>query len=208
MTTSNDLFRIIRANYLASAVEKAQYPELSLPEFSFVGRSNVGKSSLINSLCNRRQLARVSQTPGKTQTLNFYQIDCRQGDEDYQIHFVDLPGYGYAKHSRRKQTFWGQFIEDYLVESPHLRCVFQLIDLRLPPQDSDLAVYEWLTEQNIPVQLIATKSDKLGTNALNKQVQLLQKAFLPQGGLILPYSSANQRGRQELLDRIQHYLLN
>lgn len=198
---------VLSAEYIASAVKAEQYPEEECSHIAFVGRSNVGKSSLINSLCRRHGLARVSGTPGKTQTLNFYRLLLRRGEMKEKILFVDLPGYGYAKRAQRQRTSWGQFIEDYLMESPHLKVVFQLIDIRHPALESDLAVYEWLKQSGVPVQLIATKVDKLSRGAIAKQLALLGRQTNLSAKEILKYSSLKGIGREETLDVIGRILV-
>lgn len=193
---------VLSAKYVASAVREDQYPAEKFVECAFVGRSNVGKSSLINSLCRHRGLARISSTPGKTQTLNFYQLQIRQVLVRKQLYFVDLPGYGYAKRSQKQRTSWGGFIENYLTESPQLKMVFQLIDIRHPAMDSDLQIYEWLMDQGIPVQIIATKADKLTKSVIVKQLQLIGRQLKLDKGQIIMYSSLKVIGRQEVLDVI------
>ena len=198
---------VLSAQYIASAVREDQYPPEKFIEFSFVGRSNVGKSSLINSLCRRRGLARISSTPGKTQTLNFYQLEVRRELSRQSVFFVDLPGYGYAKRSKLQRTSWGSFIETYLTESPQLKVIFQLIDIRHPAMESDLHIYDWLISQGLPVQVIATKADKLNKMAIIKQLQLIERQLKLKSGQIIKYSSLKGIGRQEVLDVIDHSLV-
>ena len=198
----NENINIIKSEYIISAVGKAQYPEEKLPEFAFIGRSNVGKSSLINSLCNRKNLARTSQTPGKTQTINFFRAGLKSGDNVTPIHLVDLPGYGYAKTSKTNRRIWAKFIEEYLLSSPNLKFVCQLVDMRHPPMDSDKKFFAWLVENNVPVLVIATKSDKLSKNEQKKQIAVINNSFDVEELSILPYSSQNHTGRADLLDVI------
>ena len=199
---------VTKSDYVASAVGKAQYPEEILPEFAFIGRSNVGKSSLINSLCNRRNLARTSQTPGKTQTINFFRVTFKVDGNYYSdMHFVDLPGYGYAKTSKTNRRIWAKFIEEYLLKSTNLKFVCQLIDMRHPPMDSDKKFFAWLVEHNLPVLLITTKADKLSKTEQKKQLALIQKSFGVEELSILPYSSQTNFGRAELLQTISEQLI-
>ena len=193
---------VTKSDYVASAVSKAQYPEEILPEFAFIGRSNVGKSSLINSLCNRKNLARTSQTPGKTQTINFFRVTFKVDGVYSDVHFVDLPGYGYAKTSKNNRRIWAKFIEEYLLKSPNLKFICQLVDMRHPPMDSDKKFFAWLVEHNLPVFLIATKADKLSKTEQKKQLNLIQKSFGVDELSILPYSSETNSGRADLLQTI------
>ena len=202
----NKIYRITKSEYVASAVKAAQYPEEKLPEIVFIGRSNVGKSSLINSLTNRRNLAHTSQTPGKTQTINFYRATLKT-EELHNFYLVDLPGYGYAKVSKDSRRVWAKFIEEYLLTSREIKFVCQLVDMRHPPMDSDLKMLAWLVENNLPVLIVATKADKLSKNERAKNLSVIKKSFgigeLP----ILPYSSKNGEGHSELLDVIAESLL-
>lgn len=199
--------KIIKADYIASAVKSSQYPEEILPEIVFIGRSNVGKSSLINSLCNRKNLARTSQTPGKTQTINFYKVTLKILTTDNltiypSVHLVDLPGYGYAKTSKTNRTVWAKFIDEYLKKSPQIKFVCQLVDMRHAPMDSDLQMFQNILEKNLPVLIIATKSDKLSKNERAKNLAVIKKSFGIEELPILPYSSKNYEGTSDLLDVI------
>ncbi|SHI31208.1 ribosome biogenesis GTP-binding protein YihA/YsxC [Propionispora hippei] len=203
--------QIIRAEYIASAVKQSQYPPMNEEdrEFVFVGRSNVGKSSLINSLSRQHGLARTSGTPGKTQTLNFYQLTAKLDETRRQRFFlVDLPGYGYARTGREARRQWAKFIEEYLLSSPRIKLVCQLIDIRHKPMESDVLTYRWLEEQGLPLQVIATKADKISRMTVNKQLKTIQEGIGMRDGQILPYSSAKGTGRDQLLDVIGHLLLN
>ncbi len=212
MINLNENINIIKSEYIISAVSKAQYPEETLPEFAFIGRSNVGKSSLINSLCNRKNLARTSQTPGKTQTINFFRAVLKSennvtAENNFTpIHLVDLPGYGYAKTSKTNRRIWAKFIEEYLLSSPNLKFVCQLVDMRHAPMDSDKKFFVWLVENNVPVLVIATKADKLSKNEQRKQLAVINNSFGVEELSILPYSSQTHSGRADLLDVISDSL--
>lgn len=210
MTENRELLdiNIIQAKYLASAVRVDQYPEGDFREIAFIGRSNVGKSSLINSLARHGGLARTSGQPGKTQTINFYSLLAKWPDEQRSEFFlVDLPGYGYARTGQANRRQWSKFIEEYFLKSSRLALVCQLVDVRHPPQASDHEMYEWLIQHNIPVLLIATKADKLSKMALQKNVSVIRKALGAKADQLLAYSSAKGQGRPELLDVIGHVLL-
>lgn len=196
--------KIIKSDYVASAVRSSQYPTEILPEIVFIGRSNVGKSSLINSLCNRKNLARTSQTPGKTQTINFYKATLKITEPPALKNFylVDLPGYGYAKTSKTNRSIWAKFIDEYLKKSPQIKFVCQLVDIRHAPQDSDLATFENILEKNLPVLIVATKSDKLSKNERAKNLAVIKKTFNIEELPVLPYSSKNNEGYSDLLDVI------
>ncbi|MCI6233335.1 MAG: ribosome biogenesis GTP-binding protein YihA/YsxC [Selenomonas sp.] len=208
MEQKNDVI-ITQARYLASAVRKDQYPEEKKPEFVFIGRSNVGKSSLINSLTRVKNLARVSSQPGKTQTINFYELGAKlPGEEERRsFYLVDLPGYGYAKTGKEKRKLWSAFIEEYLKTSEQLQFVCQLIDIRHAPMASDIEMFQWLVRAGIPVLVIATKADKIGRLAREKQVHVIQKALGVPDLSVLPYSSLKNEGRSELLDVLRDSLL-
>lgn len=200
---------ITQAKYVASAVRKDQYPEGDLPEVVFIGRSNVGKSSLINSLSRVGGLARISSTPGKTQTINFYELSAKlSGEEERRSFFlVDLPGYGYAKTGRQRRKIWSKFIEEYLLTSSRLRFVCQLIDSRHAPMPSDVEMFRWLVANDLPVLVIATKVDKLSKVTLAKNLTGIKQALGVQELDVLPYSSVKNEGRSELLDVIRDVLV-
>ncbi len=214
---------VTRAEYVLSAVNKSQYPEENLPEIAFIGRSNVGKSSLINSLTRRKNLARISQTPGKTQTINFYKVSLKfdsvfleEGEENpdapknYErrnFYLVDLPGYGYAKTSKTNRELWAKFIDEYFLKSPALKFVCLLVDMRHPPQDSDIKMLENLFSKNLPVVVVATKSDKLRRNDLKKNLNVIKKTFGTDELPVIPYSSIKNEGRSFLLDVIVNSLI-
>lgn len=208
MNEKENTINIVKAVYIASAVKKDQYPESVLPEVAFVGRSNVGKSSLINSLSRQRSLARISGTPGKTQTINFYELTAKLNETQRKpFHLVDLPGYGYAKTGQQNRKTWSKFIREYLLKSPNLRLICQLIDVRHIPMKSDFETFAWLAENDLPVLLIATKCDKLSRNELDKQVRVITKAFGIERENLLCYSSVTHAGRLDLLDVIHENLL-
>ena len=200
---------ITKAAYLASAVRRDQYPEEQRPAVAFIGRSNVGKSSLINSLTRIRQLAHVSGKPGKTQTINFYELLMRidGGEERHPVHLVDLPGYGYAKAARESRKTWAKFIEEYFLHAENLHFVCLLLDIRHAPMPSDRKMFEWLVSHDIPVLVIATKADKLGRTARQKQLSLMRRTLDVSDLSILPYSVPKNEGRTELLDVMKEYLL-
>jgi GTP-binding protein len=195
---------IIQADYLASAVRQDQYPAIDWPEIAFVGRSNVGKSSLINSLCRRNGLARTSSTPGKTQTLNFYRALVRLNSEDErrELCLVDLPGYGYARAGQVSKKQWGKFIEEYLKNSTRLKLVFQLIDIRHPPMDSDIASYSWLVAHGLPVQIVATKADKLSRSQMQKHLSQICDSLGAAPADIVAHSSLSGAGKADLLQLV------
>ncbi len=176
-----------------SAVKPSQYPQTDIPEIAFVGRSNVGKSSLTNSLINRRSFARTSSQPGKTQTLNFYKVE-------EQVFFVDVPGYGYAKVSKKMREEFGQMIETYLTERPQLKGVISLLDARHEPSEEDIAMYNWLTYYNIPVLVVATKADKIARGKWNKAESVIKKAleFDRETSAFQMFSAVTKSGKDEV----------
>ncbi len=210
MMQIQDKINIIRAKYIASAVKKAQYPTEKRKEIAFIGRSNVGKSSLINSLTRVHNLARVSGQPGKTQTINFFELTARiiETGEDRLFHLVDLPGYGYAKTAQTNRKQWAKFIEEYFLHSEQLQFVCQLIDIRHAPMKSDVEMFDWLVKNNVPVLIIATKADKISRGAVAKQIAQIKKTLGVKEIDILPYSSVKNSGRSELLEVIYQMLTN
>ena len=180
-----------------SAVRRSQYPEDHKPEFLLVGRSNVGKSSFINTMMNRKNFAHTSATPGKTQTINFYLIN----DEYY---LVDAPGYGYASISKKKQMKFGLMMEDYLQNRENLKQVFLLIDFRHPPTSDDLLMYKFLKHYNIPVTIVATKVDKVGiTNQQKQRTVILEALDLMVGDELILFSSVTKLGKNEIYEKIE-----
>ena len=203
---SKENWDIIRSKYVASAVRADQYPPTRMIEAAFIGRSNVGKSSLINSLCRRNGLARVSATPGKTQTINFYELEAKRTDEGLderaKFYLVDLPGYGFAKTNRNNKEQWSGFISKYLSGSDNLGLVCQLIDIRHKPMESDLECYQWLKDCGLRVQIVLTKSDKLSKNAAMSQKALFKREMGLSEDDIITYTSSQHTNRGELINRI------
>ena len=175
----------------------SKLPDNTQPEFAFAGKSNVGKSSLINALMNRKAYARTSAQPGKTQTINFYHIN----DAFY---YVDLPGYGYARANEEVKAKWGKMIENYLHRSRMLKCVFLLIDIRHEPSDNDKLMYDWIVSQGFQPVLIATKADKIKRSQLLKQLKLLRTGLgVGSEVTLIPFSAESKQGREEIWDYIE-----
>ncbi|KRN02802.1 ribosome biogenesis GTP-binding protein YsxC [Levilactobacillus senmaizukei DSM 21775 = NBRC 103853] len=180
-----------------SAVDPAQYPTTGYPEIAFVGRSNVGKSSLTNVLINRHSYARTSSQPGKTQTLNFYNV------ED-QLYFVDVPGYGYAKVSKAEREKWGQMIETYLTQREQLRGVVSLVDARHAPTEADVQMYQWLAYYDLPTLIVATKGDKVARGKWNQTMSQIKKTMdLPNTDNIVVFSAPKKIGNDQVWDWIE-----
>lgn len=178
----------------------SKLPENDLPEFAFAGKSNVGKSSLINALMNRKSLARTSSQPGKTQTINFYRIN-------QDMYYVDLPGYGYAKVSVEVKAKWGKMIERYLKNSKALKCVFLLIDIRHEPSANDRLMYDWIVSNGYHPVIIATKLDKIKRSQTAKQVKLIRDTLgMEKEGVIIPFSAESKQGREEIWAYLEQYL--
>lgn len=174
----------------------SKLPENAFPEVAFAGKSNVGKSSLINGLLNRKSLARTSSQPGKTQTINFYKVN---GD----LYLVDLPGYGYAKVSNEIKAKWGRMIENYLHGSKQLKAVFLLVDIRHEPSANDKDMYQWIVEQGYEPVIIATKLDKIKRSQVQKQIKILKEGLkLLPGTQLIPFSAETKQGRDEIWDVI------
>ena len=179
---------------------KDQYPNTELPEVAFVGKSNVGKSSLINCMVNRKSLARTSQNPGKTRTINFYNIE-------NIVHFVDLPGYGYARAAKSEIAKWGKMIEEYLLERSQLKSIILLIDIRHEPSDNDKIMYDWLKHYGYKIIIVTTKSDKLKRSQINKHISIISKSLqLDKEDLLVPFSSETKDGREKLWDIIKNVI--
>lgn len=192
--------KIVSAEYFISAVGPKQYPEGERPEVAFAGRSNVGKSSLINRLLNRKSLARTSARPGKTQCLNFYNIN-------EQYYFVDLPGYGFAKVSKDVKEQWGRMIEAYLRDRQNLKGVIHLVDIRHEPSSDDVAMYQWLKHYNIPVAVVATKADKISRGNYQKHSKIIRdKLQMQKDDLLILFSAENGQGKDELWQQIEDFI--
>ncbi|MBQ8306798.1 MAG: YihA family ribosome biogenesis GTP-binding protein [Blautia sp.] len=171
-------------------------PHTGQPEVAFAGKSNVGKSSLINALMNRKALARTSSSPGKTQTINFYHIN-------EKIYLVDLPGYGYAKASVSEKEKWGRMIERYLHNSRDLKAVFCLVDIRHEPNANDRMMYDWVVKSGYEPVIIATKLDKIKRSQVQKQIRIVREGLgLPKETLLIPFSSQTKQGREEIWEVI------
>ncbi|GAP00052.1 ribosome biogenesis GTP-binding protein YihA/YsxC [Fructobacillus ficulneus] len=184
-----------------SAVAPSQYPTDGRAEFALVGRSNVGKSSLTNTLINRKNFARTSSQPGKTQTLNFY-------DVEGELYFVDVPGYGYAKVSKKKREAFGEMIETYITSRKQLRGVISLVDARHKPSEEDVMMYQWLDYYNIPVLLVATKADKVSRGKLNQAESIIKKTveFNGENSDFMFFSSQTKSGKDEVWQWIEDRL--
>lgn len=207
----SETLHVIRAVYSASAVRMDQYPDRDqdFAEIAFIGRSNVGKSSLLNSLCNRNSLARISGTPGKTQTINFYRLTAKLTEQErHDFFLVDLPGYGYARTGRDSRRQWAKFIEEYLAKSPRLKLVCLLIDIRHSPPDSDVTAYRRLMEQQIPVCVVATKADKIARMAIKKNLDTIKRTLGMNDDRLVPYSSLKGTGREDLLTLLRPFVLS
>ena len=184
--------KIIEARYIASAVNLSQCPVEGLPEVAFAGRSNVGKSSLLNLLVNRKSLARTSSKPGKTQTINFYQVNGA-------IYLVDLPGYGFAKVSKEVKATWGKMIETYLTGRPQLKGVILLVDIRHEPTGDDIQMYQWLQFFGLPTVVVATKADKISRGRRQQHLKIIRQKLKmqPETQLVL-FSTETREGSDQL----------
>ena len=192
--------KITSVNLEISAVRRSQYPTSNLPEFLLVGRSNVGKSSFINSIINRKNYARTSATPGKTQTINFYLIN-------EQFYLVDAPGYGYATLSKKNQKKFGLMMEDYLTTRENLKQVFMLVDFRHKLSRDDIMMFNYLKHYQIPTTIVATKIDKVGLTQHQKyRKAILDELELPVGDEFVMFSNITKEGRTEIYDRIERII--
>jgi GTP-binding protein len=192
--------KIVSAEYLASAVKPEQFPVAGMSEIAFIGRSNVGKSTLLNTLLNRKKLAHTSSTPGKTRTINFFLIN-------NSFYFVDLPGYGYARVSMEMKKSWGVFAEAYLRERETLKLIVLLMDIRHPPTAQDKSMYEWLVHFNLPTVVVATKADKISRGQRQLHVSQVRKGLgLGSEGPVILFSSQTGEGKDELWRRITQFI--
>ena len=195
---------VVKAEFVSSFADVKKCPNPDRPEFAFIGRSNVGKSSLINMLVGRKQLAKTSNTPGKTQTINHFNIND-------QWYLVDLPGYGYANVSKTLKAGFGKIIDNYVLKRENLDCLFVLLDSRLEPQKIDLSFMEWAGSAGVPLGLIFTKSDKLSANELNKTMRRYENVLLQTWTELPPNfitSAETRRGKEELLNFIDEVIRN
>lgn len=192
--------KVIEARYIASAVKQSQYPAEGLPEVAFAGRSNVGKSSLINLLVNRKSLARTSSKPGKTQTINFYQVNDT-------IYLVDLPGYGFAKVPLEVKATWGKMIEQYLAGRPLLKGLILLVDIRHEPTNDDILMYQWLQFIGLPTVVVATKADKISRGHRQRHLKVIrEKLKLQPETLLVPFSTETKEGSDQLWELLDTWL--
>lgn len=192
--------KITNAEMIISAVSKKQYPKDSLPEIALAGRSNVGKSSFINRLIQRKSLARTSSKPGKTQTLNFYKIN----DTFY---FVDVPGYGYAKISRSERNKWGHMMEEYFQTRDSLKVVVLITDLRHPPTKDDQQMFQYVKHLNLPLLVIGTKMDKISKNKRIKQINETRKTFqMGTEDILIPFSAETGEGKDDAWDVLRNFI--
>jgi GTP-binding protein len=191
---------VTQAEFVISAVKAAQYPDDALPEFALAGRSNVGKSSLINTLIRRKNLARTSSKPGKTQTINFYRINNR-------LYFADVPGYGFARVPKSVRAAWGKMMETYLTKRETLKAVIQVVDLRHPPTADDRNMYDFLKHYGIPVIVVATKADKIPKGKWQKHLKEIREGLnIQKGDSLILFSSETAYGKEELWREIENRL--
>jgi len=194
--------KITKTEFIKSATQVSQYPLPTLPEIAFAGRSNVGKSSLINALLGRKNLAKTSNTPGRTQLINFFTINDK-------ISFVDLPGYGFAKVARSVKENWGEMIEAYLRQRTNLALVVLILDIRRVPNEDDLSLRDWLDHYRIPYLYVLTKSDKLSNNQSVKQKQIIEKILnVSKEEKLILFSAKTQKGKDDLWKILEKYSNN
>lgn len=201
------MLKIRQAELAASAVMPSQYPEEVLPEIALLGRSNAGKSSLINTLINRKNLARTSSAPGKTRLLNFYRIEAVD-EENRQLpfFFVDLPGYGYAKVAKSEREQWLGRIEKFLSQHQQRLLCWQLVDIRHAPSEEDRAMYEILTQAGFETRVIANKADKISKNARGKCLKLISQSLKIATSELIVFSTVSREGQEQLLDLAEAHL--
>ena len=192
--------KVTSSDIVISAVKPEQYPSNPIPEFALAGRSNVGKSCFINKMINRKNLARTSSKPGKTQTLNFYIIN-------EALHFVDVPGYGYAKVSKTERAAWGRMIETYFTSREQLRAAILIVDLRHPPTKDDIAMYEFLKHYDLPCIVIATKADKIPKGKWQKHLKITRETLgLAKEDELLLFSSETGEGKDQVWGFLKKYM--
>ena len=200
---------IKNSEFTISAVKPAQYPTDNLPQIVLVGKSNVGKSSFINTMLNRKNLARTSSQPGKTRLINFYKLlgSKSKESENQELYFVDLPGYGYSKMSKTQQIEVGKFIEQYLTECPKIHLVIFLIDIRHNPTTNDKLMYDYIIKNDLPCIIITSKADKIAITKVNKQVKDLQEILNPLKDLkFLPFSTERRIYTDNTWSEIEKYI--
>ncbi|MCL6604703.1 MAG: ribosome biogenesis GTP-binding protein YihA/YsxC [Paenibacillus sp.] len=192
--------KVTSSDFIISAVGPDQYPDDALPEIALAGRSNVGKSSLINRMIDRKNLARTSSTPGKTQHMNYYLIN-------EMMYFVDFPGYGYAKVSKSQRAVWGKMVEKYLAERDTLKLVLLIVDLRHPPTSNDKMMFDWLKHYDLPLCVVATKADKIPKTRWPKHIKIMKQELgvLP-GDNFIPFSSEIGLGKEELWSLVEGFI--
>jgi GTP-binding protein len=191
----------LKAEYLKSAYYPKDYPNTDIPEIAFVGRSNVGKSSMINCLLERKKLVKVSQKPGKTRSINWFTVDDR-------LMFVDLPGYGYAKVSKKDRQLWGKIIETYLKQRENLKACILIYDIRRKPSEEDINMLEWLKYYNILPLLVLTKADKLSNNQIVKQVKIISETTKIDKSEFLIFSAVSKKGKEDVWSKIEEVIKN
>jgi GTP-binding protein len=192
--------KISSADFVASAVKAADYPAGELPEVALAGRSNVGKSSLLNKLVNRKGLARISKTPGRTRLINFFIVN-------KAFHLVDLPGYGYASVPLQEKESWRKMVEGYLKASNNLKGVIMLVDSRHPPSAQDIQMYSWLKYSGVDAVVVVTKADKISRSKLMQSLNVIRDTLpLAEGDTLLPFSAETGLGREELLEKIAYWI--
>lgn len=190
---------IKKIEFIISAVSPSGYPEGGYPEVAFAGRSNVGKSSLINTMASRKAIAKISCTPGKTRTINFFNINDN-------LYFVDLPGYGYASVAKHEKQKWGAMIEAYLLKRETLKLVISIVDIRHAPTKDDIMMIEWIKASGRPLVVVASKADKLTRNQVKQNIDLIRKTLeMSPKDILIPFSSVTAQGRDELWEKIEKF---